>query len=156
MNWNDAFFIKAIRLLEKRRFTAAFEWFHRGAQAGNPHCMLNVGYLFDEGIGTATDKHSALFWYKKAWQRHEVAAATNIAILYKERKNYTTAVRWLEQAIAKSDEDAKLVLARFYLQGLGVNKDGAKVKALLTAVKNSSNACEASVQEASYLLRQLQ
>jgi TPR repeat protein len=155
MKWNDAFFIKAIRLMAKRRFAAAFAWFHQGAQAGNPHCMLNVGYLYDEGIGVKPDKHTAMFWYQKAWQRNEIAAATNIAILYKERKDYTNALQWLEKASASADDDAKLILARFYLQGLGVNKDATKTKTLLTAVKNSTTACEASVEEASYLLSQL-
>lgn len=155
MNWKAAFFSKAIRLMEKRQFSAAFDCFHRGAQAGNPHCMLNVGYLYDEGVGVAPDKHAALFWYKKAWQRNEIAAATNIAILYKEIKNYTTAMQWLEAAIAQADDDAKLVLARFYLLGLGVNKDTVKTKSLLTAVTHSTTACAASIEEASYLLSQL-
>lgn len=43
----------------------AFELFSKGACQGSDGCMLDLGYFYDEGIGTAVDKQQAMYWYKK-------------------------------------------------------------------------------------------
>ena len=43
---------------------SAFELFFECASQGIDSCMLNLGYCFDEGIGTNRDKQQAMFWYK--------------------------------------------------------------------------------------------
>jgi hypothetical protein len=49
----DMLFRKANALMERGRFQESFRLFLRGAQAGDPSCQLNVGYLYDVGEARA-------------------------------------------------------------------------------------------------------
>jgi len=98
---------------------AAFASFRRGANEGHPGCMLDLGYFFDEGLGTARSKHQAMHWYRRAFTCGVLAAATNVALLFRERGGYRKMYRWLQIGGQRGDGDALVEIARCCLDGLG-------------------------------------
>jgi len=76
------------------RRARALQLFQRGADAGLVGCMLDLGFFYDVGIGTRTDKAMAMRWYKRAYRRGDAAAASNIAVLYKEQGKSRLAFGW--------------------------------------------------------------
>ena len=49
-----------------RDFQKAFEWYEKGAKAGDPTAMNNISIMYEKGIGVAKDKAKANYWYQKA------------------------------------------------------------------------------------------
>lgn len=68
---------EAHRAWESGDLAAAFSCFRLGANDGQLGCMLDLGYFYDEGMGTLRSKHDAMRWYKRAflnggfWRRFE-------------------------------------------------------------------------------------
>jgi hypothetical protein len=61
-----------------RRFAVA--WFTKGAEAGLPEAMFNLGVSLDEGRGWAVpDYPAAADWYRRAADAGSVQAAGNLS-----------------------------------------------------------------------------
>ena len=94
--------------------------FRDGAKSGDSSCQANLGYFYDEGIAVDADKDVALRWYHQAYQQGETHAATNIAIIWKERKEFRRSLWWFHRAVSLGDGDALIEIARIHERGLGV------------------------------------
>ena len=114
--------------------------------------MLNLGYFYDEGLGTKQDKDKAMYWYKHAYRKGSAAAASNIAILYRERSNYRLVFRWFEKAALLGDGDAAVELAKLYLEGTGVRRSNFLAERWLLEAVSSQFITEAGREEALSLL----
>ncbi len=79
--------------------------------------------MYDVGEGVSADKAEAMKLYRKAWYRGSHAAATNIAVLYREQGKMRTMFRWYERVALPGDGSARLEIAKCYLSGSGVRKD---------------------------------
>jgi TPR repeat protein len=95
----------------------AFELFHEAANQGDKNSQLNLGYCYDEGVGTKKNQRKAMYWYKKAAQKGDLAAYTNIAIYYSSIGNFNQAKRWYLDALKRGCKDAALGLAKLGLEG---------------------------------------
>jgi uncharacterized protein len=133
----------------------ALQLFQRGADAGLVGCMLDLGYFYDVGIGTRPDKVMAMRWYKRAYRKGEAAAASNIAILYKEQGKSRLAFGWYARSAALGDGDSSLELAKLCLAGQGVRRSIPSAKKHLRAALSSRLITEASQEEAQEIMRQL-
>ena len=102
------------------------------------------------------DEEKAMFWYKRAYRRGDWAAASNIAILYRERGRHRLERQWFERAAALGDGDAEVELAKLYLEGKGTRRSEEKAMALLNRAIRSSHIMEAGREEAAELLRKVQ
>lgn len=144
-------FMRANAKWEKKQNKAALELFLRAAQLGNASAQHNVGYFYDEGIGTRKNYDRALSWYKKAWRNdRQSGTCINIAKLYESNGHARLAVAWWKKAVAKKDGDAALDLAKHYLRK-GGKRDARKAEALLRVV-GTGRTTEAARREATRLL----
>jgi TPR repeat protein len=135
----------------------AFELFHQAAEQGDENSLLNLGYCYDEGVGTTKDKMKAMYWYKKAAQNGDLSAYTNIAIYYASIGDFTQAKRWYFDALKKGDKDVALGLAKLGLDG-NINLSHAEIFEYLQIIidaKRMVEVSEASQEEARLLLEQL-
>jgi len=117
--------------------------------------MLDLGFFYDVGIGTRTDKAMAMRWYKRAYRRGDAAAASNIAVLYKEQGKSRLAFGWYARSAALGDGDSSLELARLYLSGQGVRRSIPNAKKNLRGALSSRLITEASREEAQQIMCQL-
>jgi len=61
----------------------AVKWYTKGADAGLPKAMLNLGCRLDQGEGVAApDYPAAADWYRRAAEAGDGAAANNLAGMY--------------------------------------------------------------------------
>ena len=59
------------------------EWYKKGAEAGLPDAMYNLGYALDTGEGVAAPDHpAAADWYRRAADAGVGEAAGNLASMY--------------------------------------------------------------------------
>jgi TPR repeat protein len=45
-------------------------WFQKAAQQGLAISQLNIGFLYQDGLGVGQDYSQAMTWYQKAAQQH--------------------------------------------------------------------------------------
>jgi uncharacterized protein len=134
---------------------SAFRLMLAAAKMGDSGAQVNVGYMYDCGIGTRPRQKSALYWYKRAYRRGDACAASNIGTVWRDKKDFKRALYWFQRAITLSrgdDGDAELEIAKLHL-----NNERALRKAVvsLKKVTRSKNVTQAGVEEAERLLKQI-
>lgn len=147
---------EAHRAWESRNLAGAFNCFRLGANDGQPGCMLDLGYFYDEGLGTLRSKHEAMRWYKRAFLSGDSCAASNIAILFRERGSHRHMFRWFIAAARRDDGDALVEVAKCYLMGLGAPRSTMMAVANARKALRSAHISPAGREEAVGLLTALQ
>jgi uncharacterized protein len=109
---------------EAGNFAHARAAFERGAALGDVACISRLAYLFDTGTGVEVDKATAMNLYQRAWRKErDAVAGSNIAILYRERRQWQSMFRWWQRVATTGDGSAQLEMAKCYLRGRGVRRD---------------------------------
>lgn len=116
--------------VEAGDFARALDLYERGAALGDAACCTGLGYMFDTGQGVEADKRRAMQCYKAAWRSRDVAAANNIAILYREGGDRRAMFRWFKRAAEHGDDGAYLELAKCYRDGVGGPKIEQRCRSL--------------------------
>ncbi|MGI0118261.1 tetratricopeptide repeat protein [Zooshikella sp. RANM57] len=148
-HWTELIFSKAYKYYHVGRVADSFNWFVKGALAGNTSCMIWVGVLYGDGIKPDFRNQKEIKWYKKAWKKGELSSANNLAIVYKNQRKYGLAEKWFKLAIAKGDGDANLELAKLYIH---LKADKGIIIQYLNETIESDYVTEASAEEASSLM----
>lgn len=133
--------------------TRAFSCFRLGALDGQRGCMMNLGYFYDEGLGTLRSKHQAMHWYKQAFRQGDACAGSSIAILYRERDADRKMLRWFMAAGRRGDGDAWVEAARCCVIGRGAPSSAAMAMACARQAIRSRLITPAGRKEAIGLLR---
>jgi hypothetical protein len=102
------------------------------------------------------------YWYSKAAKssdserpaniQGDSAAASNIAILYRERECRRLERQWFEQAAVLGDGDAEVKLTKLYFEGKRARRYNEKAVALPNSADSSSSITEAGREEVAALL----
>jgi len=67
---------------ERKEHEQAVMWYTKGAEAGLPPAMYNLGCSLDEGEGVAPDCPAAAEWYRRAAEVGHGDAANNLCHMY--------------------------------------------------------------------------
>jgi hypothetical protein len=148
--------IKAHEAWDAGNLDLAFELFSICAAQESDGCMLDLGYFYDEGIGTVANKKQAMYWYKKAYRLGSSAAASNIAILYREQGRFNLTAQWFRRATQLNDGDAEIELAKLLIAGKGIRKSLPGAKEHLLRALASAYITPDGLKEAEELLGQVQ
>ena len=135
----DQIFAIASTAWESGNLKLAYDLFSVGAKHGDSASQISLGYFYDLGIHVPKSKSRALFWYRSAYRDGSCSAASNIATVYRDTKEYGKMIWWLRKAISMGDGDALLDLGRCYLRGIGVRKNRGKAAALFEQVLKSDH-----------------
>ena len=146
-------FIEASRKWEEGSLAQAFDLFRRAAKMGDAAAAGNLGYFYDEGMGTERDEEMALYWYKKASRAGDFAATMNLAKFYERKNDLKKAKYWLCKLVRRGDGDAMLELARIYLSR--PQKRYKKAVSLLEQALEQSSMTEASREVAQKMLDEI-
>ncbi|MBS3954834.1 MAG: caspase family protein [Methylomicrobium sp.] len=72
------------------------------AQQGDTEAQINVGEIYEKGLGTQSDPRLAAEWYRKAAEKGHSRAQINLGYLYEKglgvEQNMTTALNWYRKA----------------------------------------------------------
>ena len=147
--------IQAHNAWERGDIAQAHALFVHAVSEGCNGCMLNLGYFYDEGLSQPRSKSTALHWYVQAYRHGDLSAATNIAIIYRERRQWRTMFSWFRKACAAGDGDAELDLAKCFLTGRGTNFSRSRTLKHLLRATRSHHITPAGQEEARALHRRL-
>ncbi len=131
----------------------AFQLFLACAHQGARGAMLDVGYFYDEGLGTRSSKYLARIWYRKARHAGDFVAANNLAILFRERQAHRSAFHWFRKAALDADGDAWVEMAKCHVEGRGTPVSNASARECLRRALRSRFITPAGREEAQSLLR---
>ena len=68
---------------ERKEYEQAVTWATKGAEAGLPKAMFDLGLLLDQGLGVAApDYPAAADWYRRAADSGVGEAANNLCQMY--------------------------------------------------------------------------
>jgi TPR repeat protein len=92
-------------------YTDAFALYKQSAELGHPSAQFQLGYFFENGIGTPVSIIDAIHWYKKAAEMRHVIAQYNLGLLYEEgfpglEPDLEKAVEYFCEAASNGDDDA--------------------------------------------------
>jgi len=135
----------------------AFRLFYKAVQQGDSGCYLNLGYCYDEGIGTEKNVRKAIYWYKRAGKNGNSSGYNNIAVYYASIGKFEQAKRWYLRAFKKGNKSVALNLAKLGIDGK-VNFPREKILRYLQIVIDAEcmvEVCEADQEEAELLLAKL-
>lgn len=88
---------------------SALRWYRDAAALGCAPAAFNLGYAYQNGLGTAVDEREARRWYEQAADGGIALAANNLAMLYANpahgRPRLALARLWLRRAAARAEAD---------------------------------------------------
>jgi uncharacterized protein len=125
------------------------------AKLGDPSAMLDVGYLYDLGIGVRADRDLAMYWYKRAFRRGYGSGANNIGTIYRTEMKPQRAIQWFRKAVSLGEIDSNLDIAKLYLDQLGDTLRAIPHLRKVVAAKPRIEVTKASWEEANFLLKEL-
>ncbi|KOO04825.1 tetratricopeptide repeat protein [Vibrio nereis] len=128
----------------KKEYKNATKWFERCSNRYRS-CSFYIGLSYDQGYGVTEDNAKAIEWYTKSAENNGyTAAARNLAWMYENGEGTAIdkkkAFYWMSQA-----EKSQLIkgvttaeLGRYYLYGIGTEKNTKKAYDLLNRVAKSN------------------
>jgi uncharacterized protein len=89
--------------------------------------LMNLGYFYDRGLGTAQDHAAAAHWYRQAAETGEVQAQFNLADLYLRGEGVpedeAAAFAWFQKAAFQRHTGAQIMAGSMLFAGRGAPKD---------------------------------
>ena len=83
----ESAFIRADKERERGNVRLAFRLMLAAAKLGEIGAQVNLGNMYDTGVGTKRNRQTALYWYKRAYRRGCAAAAHNIGTVWRDDRN---------------------------------------------------------------------
>jgi hypothetical protein len=114
-------------------YTRARALFEKGAAAGHPASIEQLGDLYFQGLGVTMDEPAAVALFRKAAALGHPQAIYQLGIAYAGGygvpKDLPTAIEWYTKAEALGHSKSAFRLAKLYDEGFGVAVDKAKALA---------------------------
>ena len=102
----------------------------KSCEPGIYNVQLNLGVIYDEGLGVPKNAAKAMEWYRKAAELGNAEAQFNLGGVYRDGKGVpkdaAKAAEWFQKAAAQGLAEAQYWLGRMYHFGKGVPKDSVK------------------------------
>jgi hypothetical protein len=96
--------------LDLEKYEEALFWGKEAAKLGNAFAQNNLGFMYDNGLGTEENKKLAYQWFLKASEQNQVNALTTIASYYLNgdvvSQNYVKAFKFYKKAANMRFEDS--------------------------------------------------
>ena len=110
--------------LERKDFEKAAILLHQEALAGSANAKLQLGLMYDLGLGTARNAAKALGWYREAAADGSVDAQFNVGVMLDSgagiERDPSIAAAWYSRAAANGHSRAQYNLGLLYEIGEGV------------------------------------
>ncbi len=108
-------------------YAKAMKYYRIAAERGNTDAMVDIGYMYSNGLGVAKDAAEAVKWYRKAAEQRNSLAQHNLGYKYRYgegvSQDYVEAVKWYRKAAEQGLASGQCNLGYMYYMGYGVEKD---------------------------------
>ncbi len=100
------------------------------ASKGEMNAQVQVGEMYESGIGVSQDSAEAIKWYKKAAIKGDSRGRQLLGAMYDTgrgvKQNYPEALKWYRLAAAQGNALAQYRLGQMYMEGVGVNQSSVE------------------------------
>ena len=114
-------FEAGISAKERGQYLTAIRSWLPLAEDGMPEAQVNLGHMYNEGLGVDVDYDEALYWYTLASESNQPEAVFNIGLLYLDgnavEQNATTAIDYFERAESLDISAASYMIGTLQLSG---------------------------------------
>lgn len=108
----------------------------------------HLGVMFYNGLNVERNINKAIFWFEIAAERGNQPAQSAIWKLYRQKKDYTHAHKWLIKAAETGETEAQVMLVRAFLFGEGCDRDSDQAyRWAIRANKQRSDALDDLLRE---------
>lgn len=118
-----------LKAATRQHWATAKTEFETAANQGDTAAMVNLGNLYQKGLGVNQDYTQALKWYQQAADLGDRAAQGKLGLLHYFGLgvpiDYGMAAQWFQRAAEQGEPTAQTILASLYARGEGVEKDTA-------------------------------
>lgn len=95
--------IAGLAAFEAKNYAEAFKLLMPIAEEGNAEAQCIIGNMYDLGLGTDSNLHEAIRWYKKSSEQGYGVASNNLGTIYYSGRegidiNRTKASEWYQKA----------------------------------------------------------
>ena len=91
--------------LKRKDYANAVRLYRPLATKGDPSAQVNLGFMYDEGLGVPQDYAEAVKWYRRAADQGEPHGLSNLANMYRDGlgvpQDYIQAHLWFNLAAAR-------------------------------------------------------
>ena len=105
---------------------------------------MNLGYLYDRGLGVIQDRAMAARWYCQAAESGEPQAQYNLGEMYLQGEGVAqddaAAFAWFKKAAVPGHREARIMVGSMYAAGRGTAKDLVAAYAWLSAAAQQADA----------------
>jgi len=112
---------------ERGDYEGAFFWYSQAAEQGYLPAQLNLGIMYDEGIGVEENDSEAAKWFRLAAEQGDTQAQHNLGNMYAHgegvTRNVAEALKWYRLAAEQGYDPSQLNLGVMYAEGDGVSKN---------------------------------
>jgi TPR repeat protein len=147
----EKLFSMAERYEERGEFKKAFECLLAAARSGHTGCQVSLGNFYAWGKGVRKNLDKAAHWYKKAYENGDSSGAFNLAIGMKNEGRVRSAIVWFKKAIAMNDGDARISLAKIFIDQKGGQKTATALLKPALRMSRENISDDAKIQAESLL-----
>ncbi|CAG8533690.1 13737_t:CDS:1 [Ambispora leptoticha] len=109
----------------------AFQMFHHSAELGDPIAQSELGFFYNNELGTTRNRKMAYIWYKRSAEQGYPLGQSNLAYWYLtggcrvdvEKSNGKKAFYWYSKASAAGLASAEARLGLLFQKGIGTMQD---------------------------------
>lgn len=108
---------------DSKDFKTAATLFKKLADQGDAATQYLLGVCYEDGLGVAKKRETAIYWYRKSAEQGDEDAVNALGPLYFSQGDYNNAVTWLKKAVDQGDGVVEYCLGVCYYEGRGVSVD---------------------------------
>jgi len=115
---------------QAKDYTGAVQAFRRAAEAGNASGQLELGVLYEFGLGVPKSDAEALRWYRRAADEGNAGAEKNLGQMYENgqgvAENWGLAAQLYRKSATQGNVEGEAALGRAYEFGIGIEQNRAE------------------------------
>jgi TPR repeat protein len=116
-----------VRAFDSKSYELALTWFKPFAEKGHVRAQSYLGWMYEQGWGTATDFREAFHWYRLAAEQGDPYSQVRMGYFYENgleaMRDDKIAAQWYGKAAEAGDRQGQMSLAAMYRDGRGVARD---------------------------------
>ena len=128
----------------KKDIHEAVRFYMLAAGSGHVKAQVNIGMLYEKGIGVEQSDAIAVRYYTRASDQGDAKALFNLGMCYKNgqgvAQNDEEAVRLFKQSASKGNTNAKFVLGVIYSKGKRVEQDAKEAISFYNAAAEDGDS----------------
>lgn len=149
----------------EKNIIAAAEWYSKAADQGDCEAMQELAELLLDGEGIERNEERGIELLKKAadtgnarsqWMLGGILINPSTQNITSVEQDISTGVEWIQKSAEQCFGMAECMLAAFYVQGIGVEKDLAKSKELYTRALEHGGLIKEMEDDARKMLAELE